>query len=106
MEFLAIFVEPVLFGVVVGVDVDDLGVPVRLLAGDEVATLEDENAFPGRCQVIGKRPTAGASANDDYVIAIVVHDANPPFAPQKMQRFSLSWWSLQHFTPCLPFRHR
>src|SRR5215475_12246790 len=106
MQVLAVFIEPGLLSVVVRVHIDDLWIPVRFLAGNVVAALKDKDALPGWSQVVGERSTASAGANDDYVIAIVVHDPNPPFAPQKMQRFSLSWWSLQHFTPCLPFRHR
>src|SRR5512133_608079 len=98
MQVLTVLVEPGFLGVVVGVHVDDLRIPVRLLARNVVAALEDEDALPGWSQVIGQGSTPSAGANNDYVIAIVVHDANPPFAPQKMQRFGLSWCSLQHFT--------
>src|SRR5271165_1449677 len=106
MEFLAIPVEPRLFRVVVGVDVDDLWIPVRFLARNIVAALKDQYPLSGRRQVIGECSATRAGSDDDYVIVIVTHDANPPLAPQKMQRLSLMWWSLQHFTASCPFRHR
>src|SRR5271157_4752464 len=106
MEFLAILVEPRLFRAVVGVDVDDLRIPVRFLAGNVVTALKNQDALTGRSQVISDRSTTRAGSDDDYVVVIVTHDANPPLAPQKMQRLSLLWWSLQQFTACCPFRHR
>src|SRR5271166_5305223 len=106
MEFLAILVEPRLFGVVVGINVDDLRIPVRFLAGNVVTALKDQDALAGRSQVISERSATRAGSDDDHVVVIVTHDANPPLAPQKMQRLSLLWWSLQHFTACCPFRHR
>jgi hypothetical protein len=45
MEFLAVLVEPRFFGVVVPVQIHDLGVPVRFLSGNIVSTLKDENPF-------------------------------------------------------------
>src|SRR5208283_2736551 len=106
MEFLAILIEPGLLCVVMAVDVDDLRIPVRFLAGNIVTALKDQYPFPGRRQVIGERSAARAGSDDDHVVVIVSHDANPPLAPQKMQRLSLLWWSLQHFTARFPFRHR
>src|SRR5271166_2896198 len=106
LEFLAILIKPGFFGVVVGVDVDDLRIPVCFLARNVVAALKDQYSLSGRRQVIGERSTTRAGSDDDHVVSIVSHDANPPLAPQKMQRLSLLWWSLQHFTACSPFRHR
>src|SRR5437879_13504996 len=88
------------------VHVDDLGIPVRFLTRNIVATFENQDAPTGRGQVVGERSAAGAGSNDDHVVAIVGHDANPPFAPQKMQRLLLSWCSLQHFTASRPLRQR
>src|SRR5262249_31451622 len=84
MKFLAVFVEPGFFGVVMRVYVYDLRVPVCLLAGDVVAALQNQDPFPRRRQVVSERPAAGAGSNDDYVVSVVIHVANPPFAPQKM----------------------
>src|SRR5215467_1936471 len=42
MKFLAILIEPGFFGVVMSVDVYDLGVPVRFLARNIVAALKDQ----------------------------------------------------------------
>src|SRR5215470_7138331 len=106
MEVLAVFVEPGFLGVVVGVDVYNLGVPVCLLARNVVAPLEDQDSLSRWSQVIGERSAACAGSDNDYVVAIVTHDANPPLAPQKMQRLSLSWCSLQHFTATRPLRQR
>src|ERR1700757_5013795 len=106
MQFLAIFVEPGFFGVVVGVDVNNLRVPVRFLTGNIVAALKNQDPFSGQSEMICERSTTRARAYNNYVIPIVGHDANPPLAPQNMQRLSLSWWSLQHFTACRPLRQR
>src|SRR6266516_4013760 len=46
MEVLALFVEPRLFGVVVALDIDELGVPIRFFARNIVAAFEDEDSFP------------------------------------------------------------
>ena len=106
VQILAVLIEPGFLCVVVGVHVDDLRVPIRFLAGNVVAALKNQDPLSGRRQVVGERPAARTGSDDDHVIAIVVHDANPPLAPQKMQRLLLSWWSLQHFTACRPFRHK
>src|SRR5215469_12460253 len=106
MKFLAVLVEPGFFGVVVTIYIHDLGVPVGFLARDIVPTLQNENSLSGWGQVVGERSATSAGSDDDYVVSILAHDANPPFAPQKMQRISLSWWSLQHFTAIRPLRHR
>src|SRR5437764_9779042 len=73
MEVLAIFVEPRLFGVVVAFDIDELGVPIRFFARNIVAALEDEDSFSRWRQVISERAAACSGADDDYVIAIVIH---------------------------------
>src|SRR5207302_9606897 len=106
VQILAVLIEPGLLGVVVGVHVDDLRVPIRFLAGNVVATLKNQDPFSRWCQVVGEGSATRTGSDDDHVVAIVGHDANPPLAPQKMQRLLLSWWSLQHFTDCRPLRHR
>src|SRR5229473_1500709 len=106
MQFLTVLIEPGFLGVVVAVHVDDLRVPVCFLAGNVVAALKNEDPLSGRRQVVGERSAARTGSDNDHVVAIVGHDANPPLAPQKMQRLLLSWWSLQHFTACRPLRHR
>src|SRR5438477_9534983 len=106
VQILAVLVEPGLLGVVVAVHVDDLGVPVRFLAGNIVAALENQDPLSGRRQVVGERSATRTGPDDDYVVAIVGHDANPPLAPQKMQRLVLLWWSLQHLTAIFPARQR
>src|SRR5439155_10293905 len=106
VQFLAILIKPGVFGVVMGVHVDDLRIPICFLTGNIVAALEYQDALTGRGKVICKRAAARAGSDDDHVVTIVGHDTNPPFAPQKMQRLSLSWWSLQHFTASRPLRHK
>src|SRR5229473_5185080 len=106
MQLLTVLIEPGFLGVVVGVHVDDLWVPIRFLAGNVVAALKNQDPLSGWRQVVGERSAAGTGSDDDHVVAIVGHDANPPLAPQNMQRLLLSWWSLQHFTAWRPFRHR
>src|SRR5206468_13127206 len=106
VQFLDILIKPGLFGVVMGVHVDDLGIPVRYLTRNTVATFENQDPLTGRGHVVGERSATRAGSNDDYVVTIVGHDANPPFAPQKMQRLLLSWCSLHHFTASLPLRQR
>ena len=91
VEILAVLVKPGLLGVVVAVHVDDLGVPVCLLARNVVAALENQDPLSGRRQVVGERSATRTGSDDDYVVAIVGHDANPPLAPQKMQRLVLLW---------------
>ena len=91
MQILAVLIEPGFLGVVVGVHVDDLRVPVRFLAGNVVAALKNQDPLSGWRQVVGERSAASAGSDDDYVVAIVGHDANPPLAPQNMQRLLLSW---------------
>ncbi len=99
VKFFAVLIKPGLFGVVMSVHVDDLGIPVRFLTRNIVATFENQDPLTGRGQVVGERSAtrAGsndatrAGSNDDYVVTIISHDANPPFAPQKMQRLLLSW---------------
>src|SRR5713101_4308049 len=84
MQVLAVLVKPGFLGVVMGVDVHDLGVPVCFFAGHIVAALENQDPLSGGRKVVGERSATGASSDDDHVEAIVGHDANPPFAPQKM----------------------
>src|SRR5580765_5506838 len=102
MQFLAILSEPGFLSVVVRIHVDDLWVPVCFLTGDIVAALKNQDPLPGWCEMKCERSTTRARADNNYVIPIVGHDANPPLAPQNMQRLSLSWWSLQHLRASRP----
>src|SRR5215470_8195815 len=43
MQLLPLLVAPEFFCVVLGIDVDELWIPVGLFAGDIIATLQDEN---------------------------------------------------------------
>jgi hypothetical protein len=72
MEVFAILVEPRLPGVVVGIDIDHLGIPIGFLTGNIVAALQNEDAFAGRREVICQRPSTGAGADNNHVIAVVV----------------------------------
>src|SRR5207244_12499858 len=76
VQFLAILIEPGLFGVVMGVHVDDLGIPVRFLTRNIVATFENQDPLTGRGQVVGERSATRPGSNDDYVITIIGTDAN------------------------------
>src|SRR5690349_18180280 len=75
MQIFAVFIKPGFFGVVVGVHVHELRIPVRLFARNVVATLENENPLSRRSQVIGEGSTTRAGSDNDYVVAIVGHDA-------------------------------
>ena len=79
------------------VDIDQLRVPVGFLARNVIAPLENEDSLARRCEMIRQRASAGARADNDYVIT-VAPDSNPPFAPQKMHRLLLTWCSLQQLT--------
>src|SRR5947207_1853553 len=105
MKVLAVLIEPSFFGVVVATDVDDLRVPVALLARNVVAAFENQNAFARRGQMVSESPASGTRSDNNYVV-VIAHMANPPLAPQKMQRLSLLWWSLQHFTASFPAPHK
>src|SRR5208283_1945219 len=72
MKVVTVLVEPRLFGVVVGVDIYNLGVPVGLFALNIVAALQDEDALARRREMIRQGASAGACADDDYVVAVVV----------------------------------
>src|SRR5437764_15423265 len=75
MQFLAVFVQPRLVGVVMGIDIDNLRVPVRLLTRNIVTALEDEDLLACGCQVVSHRSAACPSSNDDYVVTVIAHDA-------------------------------
>ena len=57
----AVLVEPGFFRVVVDVDIDDLRVPVVLLARHIVPTLKNENSLARRRQMVSQRASSGAS---------------------------------------------
>src|SRR3974390_3389151 len=68
MERLSILVVPMLFGLVLAFEVDKLRIPVCFLAGNEVASLQDEDLLVRRRKAIGQRAAAGAAANDDDIV--------------------------------------
>ena len=72
MELLAVFVPPELFSVVLGVNVNGLGIPVVLLARHVVTAFEDQDSLSGGSQVIGKRAASGSRPDDDHVELISV----------------------------------
>ena len=72
MKFIAVLVEPRFFSVVVGVDIDNLRVPVRLFAGNVVTSLQNEDALARRREMIRQGASPGARSDDDYVVAVVV----------------------------------
>ena len=68
VERLAVLVAPDLLGVVAGVEVHRLGVPVLELAGHEAAALGHEDAFARRRQRVQEGAAPGARADDDDVV--------------------------------------
>ncbi len=64
VKFFAVLIKPGLFGVVMSVHVDDLGIPVRFLTRNIVATFENQDPLTGRGQVVGERSATRAGSND------------------------------------------
>src|ERR1044071_1880643 len=105
LKFIAPGVEPFFRSVIFFFHHIRARAPVVFLARDETAALPHQNPLAAGSQLMQQRAAAGPRANNNDVI-MIVHDAKPPFAPQKMQRLGLSWCSLQHLTANLPFHHR
>jgi hypothetical protein len=76
LERLVLAVEPLVVRHVAVVDEHVGGLPVLGLARQPVAALEQEDALPGRREMAGERPPAGAGADDDHV-EVLHHDHGP-----------------------------
>jgi len=63
MERLSVLVVPMLFGLVLAFEVDQLWIPVCFLAGNKVASLQDEDLLSRWRKAVGQRTAAGAAAN-------------------------------------------
>ena len=63
-------VGPCLVGLVLAVDEDGLGAPVRFLARQIIAAFEDQNALSGRREPLRERSAAGAAADNDQIIFV------------------------------------
>ena len=72
----AVLVAPRLLDVVAALDDDGVRVPVRLLARDVAAPLEEEDALAGGGQAVGERAAPSARADDDDVVVIVRHQSS------------------------------
>lgn len=57
---------------VVGIDIDDLRVPVRFLARYVIAALQNEDALARRCQMVSQCAFSGAGSDNDNVVTVVV----------------------------------
>ena len=68
MERLAVLVVPSLPGLVLVVDEHGLAVPVVLLARQVAAPFQQQDSLAGRGQLVSKRATASAGADDDDVV--------------------------------------
>src|SRR6516225_5447766 len=95
LERLAVLVVPGLLCLIAVLGEHRIGAPVFPLARQVAAALDDQDALARRCQPVGERAAAG----DDDVVAIGAHGvislAGVPANSQwKMQRWSVSWWSL------------
>src|SRR5262245_28993050 len=71
MEFLAVFVAPDFFGLVFPFEVDRAWIPIVLLARHVVAAFKNQNFLSGWSEFVGQSPTAGAAADDNYVVMIL-----------------------------------
>src|SRR5271157_2897294 len=72
MKVVSVLVEPRLVGVVVGIDIDHFGVPVRLFAGNIITALQNKDALARRRKMIRQRASPGACSDDDYVVVVVI----------------------------------
>ena len=84
LEGLAVAVVPRVLGHVAVVHEDVPREPVLRLAREPVAPLEQEDALPGRGEVPGERPAAGASADHDHVV--VTHQLSSSSRSARMIR--------------------
>src|SRR5581483_6159642 len=87
MKLASVAIVPNLFGVVFRLEIHRRGAPVIFLAGNVVASLEDENLFSGRGELRGESPASGARADDDHVV--MAHESSP-YSQLKMQRWLFS----------------
>src|SRR5262249_57389046 len=74
VERVPLSVVPDLLRLVATLDIDQARIPVGLLAPDEVASFQQENALAGGRQGMGQRPASGTGPDDDDVEA--VHGSN------------------------------
>ena len=70
LERRPLLVVPGVLGHVAVVDEDVVGGPVRRLAREPVASLEEQDLLAGGCQVASERSSAGAAADDDDVVRV------------------------------------
>src|SRR5438105_9437605 len=92
VQGLSILVSPFFFRLILAFNIDGARIPVRLLARNIVAALQNENAFPRGRQAVDERSAACAGSDDDYVVVFVgVHSVSLAFAtflkPRKPQTF-------------------
>jgi hypothetical protein len=74
VEWIAVSIMPDFFGLVFPLNVYGAGAPVVFFARHVLTALEQKNPLPGRRQLSGERPAAGAGADDDHVIVpFIVH---------------------------------
>ncbi len=76
LERLALGVVPGIGRYVPAVDEDLTRIPVLHLAGEEVATLQDQDSLAGWGDGVGERTAAGPGPDDDDVV-LVCHDTLP-----------------------------
>ena len=53
MEGPSIFIAPLLFGLILALDVDGARIPVGLFPANVIATLQDQDTLAGRGQCVG-----------------------------------------------------
>jgi hypothetical protein len=70
LEAVSCVVVPDLGRDVAIVGEDRLRVPVGRLTGQEVTTLEDQDALAGRTKAVGQRATPGSGTDDDHVVVL------------------------------------
>src|SRR5471030_498299 len=68
MEGFAVLVVPGFPGLILGLHEDGLRIPVVLLAPQEVAALDQQDALAAGRQAVRQRAAAGAAADDDDVV--------------------------------------
>src|SRR6516165_783954 len=99
MERATVLVVPGLACLVALFAEDRFRIPILALARQVAAALDDHDALARGSQPVGERAAAGAAADDDDVVAIGAHGVislagMPANSQWKMQRWSVSWWSL------------
>src|ERR1035438_2508329 len=78
---LAVLVIPRLFGPVLRLDKDSLGIPVVFLTRQVSAPFEHQNPFAGGRQMVRERTTASARTYDDDVVMVVRSQMFPNRSP-------------------------